>query len=539
METNNNEVVTVSELWNQASIQDKHLYRLNENDELLLIASGNTPETTICRLSADTFHTTIETLQQKFREITDNINNLQDEWEHTEDKTRLYGKLDKTRDYLLRAKVIGNIREQLQQVDAKIGTIQQLFTDHYNTRVALVEKAEQLKDHEDFKTANQEFKELLEAWKQAPVIEKHKLDQLWQRIEAARTHFFNRKRQHQEEVEKQLLENLDLKLELAEKAEALSNSTEWKTTTEIYKGLTEQWKGIGRVVSAEKNEELWGRFIGAQNAFFDQKRVHFEQINAEQEQNLLKKTAIAEAIENINIDDCNWRNETDKIAALSEEWKNTGRVPKEHSDIIWQRFQEAKNRFFDAKRKYSEQVRLSQEDNLAKKQALINRIEKIKHSTQWRETMTEISSLMDEWKTIGPVPSKELSNEIWEQFIGARNFFLGRKDADRETRKKQFYDRIDNRIEQTRDFLNKLQAELEDDKARIGEFRESLSRLDAGNPKDAELGKHLEHLIATLESKAPQRAQKVQDVTIQLEELLAKKAELLKEQQQSENNTEA
>lgn len=536
MEANNNEVVTVSDLWNQAVIQEKHLYRLNDNDELIF-TTGNGPDVTICRLSADTFHTTIETLQQKFREIKDNISSLQDEWDHTEDKTRLYGKLDKTRDYLLRAKVIGNIGELLKEVDTRISLIQQLFQEHYNIRIALVEKAESLKDHEDFRAANQEFKDLLEAWKQAPAIEKHKLDQLWQRIENARTHFFTRKRQHQEDMEKQLLENLDLKLELVEKAEALSNSTEWKATTETYKALTEQWKGIGRVVSAEKNEELWNRFIGAQNAFFDQKRLHFEQINAEQEENYSKKTAIVEAIEAINTDDCNWRNETDKIAALSEEWKNTGRVPKEHSDSIWQRFQEAKNRFFDAKRKHSEQVRLYQEDNLAKKQALINRIEKIKHSTQWRETTAEISSLMEEWKTIGTVPSKELSNELWEQFIGARNFFLGRKDADRENRKKQFYDRIDNRIEQTRDFLGKLQSELEDDKAKIAEFTESLSQLNTANQKDAELQKHLEHLIASLESKYPQRVQKIQDVEQQLEELLTKKAALIREQQ-SENTAE-
>ena len=144
---------------------------------------------------------------------------------------------------------------------------------------------------------------------------------------------------------------------------------------------------------------------------------------------------------------------------------------------------------------------------------------------------------MEEWKTIGTVPSKELSNELWEQFIGARNFFLGRKDADRENRKKQFYDRIDNRIEQTRDFLAKLQSELEDDKAKIAEFTESLSQLDTANQKDAELQKHLEHLIASLESKYPQRVQKIQDVEQQLEELLTKKAALIREQQ-SENTAE-
>src|SRR5690606_23132331 len=105
---------------------------------------------------------------------------------------------------------------------------------------------------------------------------------------------YENKRKNQEAYESQMMHNLDLKLELCEKAEALSLSKEWKDTTQKYKELNEEWKTIGRVASAEKNEELWNRFISAQNIFFDRKKENFERINAEQDQNLTLKKAIVE-----------------------------------------------------------------------------------------------------------------------------------------------------------------------------------------------------------------------------------------------------
>lgn len=517
---NHHDDVTLLELWAQTEIEDKYLYDLSTEGELFL--KNESPKDVICKLTTETFQTTIDFLQQKFKEITDNHKDIIEEWHKTEDKISLQSKLEKAKEYLDRAKVIGNITPLREELNEMLSSITQLLNANLKIREALVIKAERIKDNESYKDTHQEYKDIVEAWKQAPHIEKHKLDQLWDRIDTARTYFYERKRQHQEEIENEYLANLDLKLELAERSEALANSTDWKKTTEVYKELTEQWKTIGKVVSQEKNEELWNRFIGAQNNFFEQKRKHYEQVNAEQEQNYLKKVALVEVIEAINLEDCNWKATTDKVMQITDEWKQIGRVPREHSDSIWQRFLEAKNIFFDAKRNFTEQVKLSQEDNLAKKQALIARIEKIKNSTQWHEVTQEMNELMDEWKQIGPVPRK-VSDIIWEQFIGARRYFFNRKDADRDKRQQNFYAKLDNKIEQTKDFLTTLKEEMEDDKAKIEEFTQNLSGLNTADSKDKEIKNHLENLIVSLEKKLPQKAQKITNVEIQLQELLEKK----------------
>lgn len=526
MESNLNEEITVSQLWQDVNFDGKQHYMLNDQDELILnmdaLPSGGV---FISKLSPATFQTTIAALQQKFQEIQKDVATIEQEWIQNEDKLKLVGKIEKTKDYLLHAKVLGNIAPLLQGLQEKNQAIHQIYAQNYSQRLAIVEQVEAALKLEDIREANQSIKDLIEKWKTAPPIEKHKLDDLWNRIELTRNQFFERKRIHQDELDKQMLANLDLKLELCEQAEALCDSVDWKDTTEQYKQFTESWKGIGRVMSHEKNEELWNRFITAQNKFFEQKRQHFELINVEQAENLAQKIAICNRIEEIDITNCSWKESTDLIAELTEAWKKLGRVPKEQSDEIWNRFQAAKNRFFDAKRKFTEQHRLTLEDNLAKKQSLINRIEKIKHSTQWRDTTVEINNLMAEWKTIGPIP-RELSNELWEQFIQARNFFFDKKDADRVQKQEQFHAKVGSRIQQTREFLDKLKFEIEDDKQKVIEFRNNVAGLDPNNPKDVELKNHLENLSHTIASKIPNRERKIVEVEAQLQELLSKQEEL-------------
>ncbi len=533
MESQNLENTTVSYLWGQFDFNGKHWYDLNSNDELCLKPHFWNPRSfVICKLHSNTFDATLHTLIEKFTNIQQDFDALETEWKNTTEPYKLNGRYEKLKDYILHSKAVGNIIPILETIKHRFATIQEALAANYKARLDIVEKAEALQHSTDFKTTHQSFKDLLEAWKAAPPVEKNKLDALWQRIENARQHFFEIKRAQQEDLEKQLMANLDLKLELCEKAEALANSTDWKTTTELFKELTEAWKQIGRVVSVEKNDELWNRFISAQNSFFNAKRNHFEIVQHEQEENARLKEQIINTIESIDIENCNWKETADKVSQLTEEWKTIGRVPKEKSDEMWNRLQEAKTRFYNAKRKYGEQVRISLEDNLAKKQALLNRIEKIKNSNQWRETTIEINALLDEWKSIGPIP-RDLSNKMWEQFIQARNVFFDRKDKDRETRQQLFFDKLESRIAKTVEFLAKLEAELVDDHNKIAEFTENAATLQEGNAKDMELKTHLISLIENIQQKIPARKRKIEEVTQQLAELEAMKKKQMQHEEAS------
>lgn len=514
---------TIKDRWNSLDFNGIELYECNENGEVYIKEHILYPNRLITVLEHNTFVHITKALFEKYQDIVHQIETLNSEWDNSADKIKLAAKIEKQKDYILKVPALGNMAVLLNTLIAKEKEIGNIYAANTIIRDEIVAKALTLRDSEQWKDTTQAFKELIEEWKNCPVVPKDTMENLWSKIEDARNHFYDNKRKHQEAYEGQLMQNLDLKLELCEKSEALASSEEWKETTNKYKALNEEWKQIGRVASIEKNDELWNRFITAQNTFFDKKKQNFERINAEQIENLALKQAIVSKAEAIK-DSTQWKETTTLLAEITEEWKNIGRVPKEDADNLWNAFQAAKDYFFSKKREYVEQHKLSLEDNYAKKSALVSRIQKLQYSTNWRETTDEINELMNEWKQIGPVPLAH-KDSLWESFITARNDFFKRKDENREQRKQQFYDKIDSRITQTKDFLDKLKFQQEDDVSKINEFKANIEQLDDSNPKDAELKKHLQQLIRNIEIKLPQRVTKIQEVTAQLNELLDKKQE--------------
>ena len=208
-----------------------------------------------------------------------------------------------------------------------------------------------------------------------------------------------------------------------------------------------------------------------------------------------------------------------------DDWKKIGRVPVEKADALWERLQASRDKFFSAKRHSAEEYKVSMEDNYAQKLALVNRAEQIQHSDNWREVTDELNDLMKEWKKIGHVARKH-SDELWERFIGPRNKFFERKDADRDRRKARFRNQAESRLKQTREFLEKIKTELQEEEDKLADFKESLNNTTGEGPKEDELRKHLENLIRQVENKLPGRKQKIADVTQQLEELEQKMSEV-------------
>lgn len=511
------ETVTISSLqewWNTTEFEGKKFCDLKENGKLCLRAGTHHPERNISTLTLENANHAVKALQEKFSEVQTRIKETNEEWEAAEDKLKLYSKIIRLKDYLLHTNVIGDINTLVEDVAEKENRLKALVDEHYETRLKLVQRAEELaKTSEDWKETTQVFKSYNEDWKNAGYVDKERNDDLWDRLERARTHFFERKRIYHEEHEKEMLRNLDLKMEIVEKAEGLATSTHWKETTEVFHNLLDEWKAVGRTMH-DKNEELWNRFITAKNIFFEKKKEHFELIQTEQLANYEVKLALIEKAESIK-DSEDWNKTAQEYADIMTQWKATGRVPAEKADELWNRMCAAKDHFFNAKRSHHEMVRVSLEDNYAQKLALLKRAEAIKNSTHWRTTTEEMNELMDEWKKIGAVP-REHSNKMWEDFIGARKHFFDRKDADREKRRQYAVQAEERKIEQRKSFLHKLEDELKEEKEKLADFKIAIENITPGN-KAEELRAHLTKLIAQCEQKIIQKEQKIADVNKEFE----------------------
>jgi hypothetical protein len=503
--------------WETAGFEGKEFTTLQDDGTLVLNATPFSEARTIGHLTPENADAVTKALSDKYPEATARIKELSDEWDSTEDKLKLSGKVSRTRDYLMNAAAIGDFEPLYRQLASWHNEVSERSRENFKAKQALVAKAEAMADSENWKETTAAMRALTDEWKAIGFTDKDRRDELWNALEAARNKFYERKRLHQEGQEKEMLQNLDIKMELVEKAEQLAASDSWRQTTEAFKTLMDKWKETGRTVS-DKNEALWQRFITAKNVFFDRKKQHFDTIQAEQEGNYAKKLDIVMRAEALS-ESRDWNATSAAYATLMEEWKASGRVPADKADELWDRMSKAKDIFFNNKRHHMEAQRVALDDNMAQKRALIKRARELERSTQWREATDEFAELMEEWKKVGPVP-REWNDKLWEEFIGARRSFFDNKDKDRDRRRGQVARQQEDRLAQTRNFLHTLQAELKEDADNLDDYKLSLTNITPG-PKAKELQAHLEKLIAQAEPSMKRKQEKIDAVTQQLQELEA------------------
>ncbi|MBL7691904.1 MAG: DUF349 domain-containing protein [Flavipsychrobacter sp.] len=487
----------LSSWWNGISFDGKELFTLTDDGKLTIYAGKEGKERVLAEVTADNAETVLEPLKEKFASLQTKVNELNTEWNNTEDKLKLADKVHQLKNQILSANALGNIEALVTALAPAEQEIAKRYDENYAYRLKLAEEAETLAEASEWKETTNALRELVEKWKASGHTDKQRSDKLWSRIDAARNKFNERKQKYFEDQEKDLLGNLDLKLDLVEQAESLINSVEWKKTSETFHRLTTEWKTIGHTLS-KKNEELWQRFIAAKSAFFDRKREHSDRIAQEQEQHFIVKSALVEKAEALK-DSKEWNNTAIAYAALMEEWKKAGRVGGEKGDELWNRFLAAQDHFFTAKKRHTEEIRIMHEANLARKTELLQRAERIKNSTNWNDTTAELNELLDEWKTIGPV-AREHSNKIWEEFIAARKHFFARKDANREQRKQHFEQIKTVRSVQAREMVAKLLTDIKEEEDKLVDFKSALENITPGKKAD-ELRKHLEQLLIDGEQK--------------------------------------
>ena len=504
--------------WDAAVFEGKEFCDLKDDGTLVLKKTPFSEERSLGTLTPEGAPATVKALVDKFPEVAARFVELQQEWNATEDKLKMVSKVSRTRDYMLHANAIGDFEPMYRELAAWHNVINELVEANAKGKRELVEKAKTLAESDNWKETTQAFKDLAEQWKASGFIERDRNDSMWNELEAARDKFFERKRAYQEGHEKEMLQNLDLKMELVEKAEKLAATDSWKQTTEGFKALMDEWKTIGRTMN-DKNESLWQRFIAAQNVFFERKRQHYEVIRQEQEVSYAKKLSIIERAEALS-ESTDWLATTNAYAGLMDEWKSSGRVAGEKADELWDRMSKAKDVFFNNKRHHFESQRVTLDDNLAQKAAIIKRAEQLKHSTNWRETTAEFAELFEDWKKIGPAPRAE-NEKLWEQFAQSRRAFFERKDADWERRKGQMDKQAESRLQQARQFLQTLRDELKDDEEGYEDWKQSLANLTPG-PKEKEIRAHLEKLIAQADPGMKKKHDKIADVEKQVRELEAR-----------------
>ena len=250
----------------------------------------------------------------------------------------------------------------------------------------------------------------------------------------------------QQEEEKQ--ENLAKKLEIIEKIKAMTTSPEEANKSyQEFKNLQQEWKEI-KAIPADKANEVWKNYQLYVEQFYDLLKLNNEAREYDFKKNLEAKIKLCEAAEKL-------AEEPDVISAfhqlqdLHQEYREIGPVAKELREEIWTRFKNASTVINKKHQQHFEDLRAKEEENLAKKTALCEKIEAInlkekKQASDWEDATKTIIEIQGEWKKIGFAPQK-MNVKIFERFRIANDEFFSKKAEFFKNIKSQYAENLEKK----------------------------------------------------------------------------------------------
>ena len=149
-----------------------------------------------------------------------------------------------------------------------------------------------------------------------------------------------------------------------------------------------------------------------------------------------KETLAAEA-EDLAENSTDWKAAGDRLRAILEEWKTIRGIDRKTDDSLWKRYSRARDAFNRRRGAHFADLDRGRAAARRAKEALVERAEAIKDSTDWNETARAFRDLMKEWKEAGRAP-REVDDKLWAAFRGAQDHFFNARNAEHAERDKEF-----------------------------------------------------------------------------------------------------
>jgi hypothetical protein len=277
-------------------------------------------------------------------------------------------------------------------------------------KTALCERAEKLIIEPTIKVAIEGVRSLMEEWKEIGPTSKETNETIWQRFTSAMDNVYARQKEYLDKRKAEFDVNLAKKRELVEKMRPFvdfesDRNTEWKEKTTEVEAIMNEWKQVGFAAKSD-NDAIWEEFKAMREKFYTTRNAHFDKIHSMFVHNQKAKTELCEQAERLK-ESTNWRDTSNAIKKLQEEWKQIGPVPQKLSDKLWKRFRAACDVFFDNMKLHFEESDKKNAENLSAKEELIKRVEAFELLDDNNETIEKLKAFQSEWMGIGHVPMKE------------------------------------------------------------------------------------------------------------------------------------
>ncbi len=288
----------------------------------------------------------------------------------------------------------------------------------------LVERKESMKKTFD------EFYELQRQWRDTGPVPPQNNKDVWNTYHHHVENFYDYIKINKELRDLDLKKNLEAKLELCKKAEALLDMKDALKAFRTLQEYHDQWRTIGPV-QKDKRATIWDRFSKTTKIINKRHQDHFKKIKEQQINNLHEKQSLCEQAEQfaeMEIKDHDtWNEKTSQLINLQKKWKTIGFTPKKDNNKIYNRFRKACDAFFNKKKAYYESIKGDIEKNLKTLENYCKKAEELLEADDWEKAKAEIIELQKKWKEIKPLP-KNKEGLLYRKFRFTCDKFFENRD---------------------------------------------------------------------------------------------------------------
>ena len=287
-----------------------------------------------------------------------------------------------------------------------------------------------LEKQEDVNATFPEFREIQNRWRAIGPVPAQSYRNINETYQLYVEQFYEMVKINRELRDLDFKKNLEAKEQFCAYAEKLAENPNVVEAFRDLQKLHEQWKEFGPVAK-EYRDQIWDRFKAATAVINKKYQSFFEGIKEQQADNLVKKVALCEKVEEIaerEVSNSNeWNAFSKEIEDIQKEWKTIGFASKKENQKIYDRFRAACDKFYGRKRDFYTEYKDSINVNLEKKISLCEAAEALKSSTEWKKATDQFINLQKQWKEIGAVPRKK-SEQLWKRFRAACDEFFAERD---------------------------------------------------------------------------------------------------------------
>ena len=316
-----------------------------------------------------------------------------------------------------------------KQRDTYYSNLEKQLKENLDKRIQVIDDLKALIAEADTKTMYKSFRDLQNTWRSIGAVPKNKYNDTWRTYHHHVERFYDLLHLSNDFRDLDFKNNLEEKIKLIERAEALANEPDVNVAFKELQKLHKLWKEDIGPVAKDMREEVWQKFSAATKKIHDRRHDYFREMKSRYSEIIEKKLEVVEEINNYdfskNTSHSDWQNSIKEVEALRQKYFDAGKLPYSKSEAVWQKFKTATKKFNHAKNAFYKGEKNTQQDNLKKKLALIELAESLKDSEDWDTATNTFKKIQSDWKRIGHVPRK-FSDDIWKKFKAACNHYFDR-----------------------------------------------------------------------------------------------------------------